>query len=158
MPTDVDQAKTLFAATDLVRFPLKAKLSPQDLIRLVAPISACIDKTTTDTMEYKWCGECQRALAIVQGRCLDIVEYISITIDEIIAYEQHTPIVVDTRADAQATGVPMRIVFSTSYGLLMERSTQSNVSLSPIPTTYVSTWPHKITTRTPKLGHTRVKS
>ena len=67
MPTNVDQAKNLFAAIALVQFPLKKKLSPQDLIRLVAPISACINKATTGTMECKWPGECQHALATVQS-------------------------------------------------------------------------------------------
>ena len=52
-PTNADQAKNLFAAIDLVRFPLRAKFSPQDLIRLVAPISACIDEATIGSMEYK---------------------------------------------------------------------------------------------------------
>ena len=150
-----DQAKNLFAAIDLVRFPLRAKLSPQDLIRLVAPISACIDKATTGSMEYKWSDECQHALTTVQGHCLDIVEHIAITTDEITADEQHAPII-DCQGRSQATGTALQL--GSFLALLMVRSTQLTVSLALILMTYVAMWPHKITTRTPKLGHTRVKS
>ena len=102
-------------------------------------------------MEYQWSGECQHALATVQGHCLDIVEHIATTTDEITAASQHNPIITDTVADTQVAGTPIRIFFSTSYGkkhtIDCQRGTHIDDICSYVATqdnyTYAQTWTYR---------------
>ena len=148
---NVEQAKNLYAAIDLVRFPLKAKLSPQELMLLIAPIGACIDKAATGNMEYQWSGECRHALKTVQRHCLDIVEQIAITTGEITAARQQELAAADTKIETQAKGIPIRVFFDTPYGKKHAIDCQPGTHIDDIcdyiaaqdSYTYTQTWTYR---------------